>query len=58
LEQGPFLQAFRRKGRFTEFMARVPVHVIVQRAALIGAAICGLEVAAPGLPSSMPTPLN
>jgi glucokinase len=41
---GPrFLQSFRFKGRFSDLMSRIPVHVIVSRAALVGAAIYGLE---------------
>ncbi len=43
LEQGPFVQAFRDKGRMSELVSRMPVHVIVnKRAALIGAAHHGL----------------
>jgi glucokinase len=38
-----FMQSFTRKGRFAELMARLPIHVIVTRAALIGAASYGLE---------------
>jgi glucokinase len=46
---GPrFFQAFTRKGRFTEFMKRVPIHVIVSRPALTGAASYGLEHEHPG----------
>jgi len=41
---GPhFLQPFRLKGRFSDMMSRIPVHIIVGRAALAGAAIYGLE---------------
>ncbi len=44
LEQGGFMEAFRRKGRLSEFMARIPVTVILDPdAALIGAAACGFE---------------
>jgi len=43
LESQHFMQAFTRKGRFSEFMARMLVHVIVTRAALAGAAGYGLE---------------
>jgi glucokinase len=40
-----FLQAFRRKGRFTELLARVPLHVILKpKVALFGAACHGLEM--------------
>jgi glucokinase len=43
LEEGPFLEAFRRKGRMADLLFRMPVHVILEpRAALIGAADCGL----------------
>ncbi len=42
LEDGRFLRAFRAKGRFADLLARIPVHVIVERAALIGAASYGL----------------
>ena len=42
--QGPrFMQSFTRKGRFKEFMAQLPIHVITTRAALAGAASYGLE---------------
>jgi glucokinase len=42
LEEGPFLAAFRRKGRMADLLFRMPVHVILEpRAALIGAADCG-----------------
>ena len=43
--RGPCMAAFRAKGRFTELLNRVPVHLIVRRAALIGAADCGLHLA-------------
>jgi glucokinase len=43
LETGPFLSSFRDKGRFSEMMSRVPVHVIVAQAGLIGAAAHGLS---------------
>ncbi len=42
--EGPtFMESFKRKGRFTELMGRIPVHIIRARAALIGAAAAGLE---------------
>jgi len=45
LENGPFLSAFRRKGRFSRLMAQMPVRVILNpRAALLGAASYGLAV--------------
>src|SRR5262249_31489012 len=39
-----FMEAFRRKGRFSELMERIPVHVIRTRAALVGAAAIGMEL--------------
>jgi glucokinase len=42
--QGPrFIEFFTQKGRFQELMERIPVHVILTRAALVGAAAYGLE---------------
>jgi glucokinase len=44
LEQRLFLEAFRRKGRFSDLMAQIPIHVILNpKAALLGAASHGLE---------------
>src|SRR5262245_40295739 len=43
LQEPRFMQTFTRKGRFKELMARVPIHVITTRAALLGAAAYGLE---------------
>src|SRR5690606_11072332 len=44
LQNGSFMQAFRNKGRFGELLARVPVHVILNRqAGLLGAAAYGLD---------------
>jgi len=44
LLEGPrFMKAFRRKGRFAELMERIPVHVILTSAALVGSAAHGLE---------------
>ncbi|MBX6364221.1 MAG: glucokinase, partial [Gemmatimonadetes bacterium] len=42
LREGPLLAAFRSKGRLTELMTRIPVHVVTRRAALRGAAAYGL----------------
>ena len=43
LDEEPFLVAFRRKGKMADLLFRMPVHVIIEpRAALIGAADCGL----------------
>ncbi len=44
LKDGPFLGAFRKKGRMADLLSRVPVHVIMNpRAALLGAAAYGLR---------------
>jgi glucokinase len=43
LEGSRFMQSFRFKGRFSDMISRIPVHVIVGRAALFGAALYGLE---------------
>lgn len=44
LEQGGFMEAFRRKGRLAEFMSRIPVSLILEpNPALIGAAACDFE---------------
>lgn len=44
LKSGPFLGAFKNKGRMSELLSRVPVHVIMNpRAALLGAAAVGLK---------------
>jgi len=48
LESQGFMQAFTNKGRFAELMGRMPIHVIVIRAALAGAAGYGLENFMPG----------
>jgi len=45
LTNGPFMEAFRRKGRFSEFMDRIPVYIILNtKIALMGAAFHGLAV--------------
>jgi glucokinase len=44
LEDERFMEAFRRKGRMSELLVRVPVHVILNpKVALLGAACHGLE---------------
>jgi len=46
LERGEFMAAFRRKGRMSDLVGRVPVYVILNpRAALLGAASIGLHTA-------------
>ena len=40
------LAAFVAKGRLREMLAHMPVHVVTLRAALLGAALSGLEIAA------------
>jgi len=45
LQEPAFLQSFTRKGRFSELLARVPVHVILHsQVALLGVACHGLEL--------------
>ncbi|UCC64059.1 MAG: glucokinase [Anaerolineae bacterium] len=45
LEQERFMEAFRRKGRMSDLLARMPVHVILNpKVALLGAAYHGLEM--------------
>jgi glucokinase len=43
LKQAAFMESFRRKGRFADLMARIPIHVIVSPAGLAGAAAHGLK---------------
>ena len=43
LKAPQFMQVFANKGRFRDLMGHIPVHLITARAALVGAASCGLE---------------
>jgi glucokinase len=43
LERPAFLEAFVSKGRFKEMLSKVPVHVVTTQAALLGAALYGLD---------------
>jgi len=47
LKDGPFLDAFRAKGRMAELMCRMPVTVLADGdVGLKGAALCGRRMAA------------
>jgi glucokinase len=48
LERPLFMKYFKRKGRFAEFLERIPIHVITTRAALVGVADYGLTSAMRG----------
>jgi|SRR5579862_3744756 len=48
LQEPVFMRAFENKGRFSEFMKRIPVHVITTNAALAGAASYALQHATGG----------
>lgn len=43
LTDGQFMQGFLNKGRLSEMLASMPVHVVTTRAALLGAALYGLD---------------
>ena len=43
LKQQAFMQSFKRKGRFSDLMARIPIHVVISPAGLAGAAAYGLS---------------
>ena len=46
LRRGEFMRAFTKKGRFSDLLSRIPVHVILHPdVALFGAAKHGLEAA-------------
>ncbi len=42
-EEGGFMQAFVSKGRMSDILRAMPVHVVTARAALLGAALYGLD---------------
>jgi glucokinase len=44
LQTPRFMEFFKRKGRLSELMERIPINVVIIRAALIGAAAYGLKV--------------
>ena len=44
LVEGGFMEAFQHKGRLSDLLTTVPVHVIVQRVELLGAAILAREL--------------
>ncbi len=49
LKAGGFMQAFLRKGRMSDLLSKIPVHVILNpKAALLGAAYLGFEKREPG----------
>jgi glucokinase len=43
LQRPAFMQSFKRKGRFAELMAKMPIHVIASNSGLTGAAAAGLD---------------
>ena len=43
LTDGRFMQAFVTKGRLSDLLVNMPVHVVMTRAALLGAAQYGLD---------------
>jgi glucokinase len=43
LKSPRFLQSFRRKGRFGEMMGRIPVHLMISKTGIAGAAAYGLR---------------
>jgi glucokinase len=55
LKSPRFLQSFVRKGRFSEMMKRIPVHLMISKVGIAGAAAYGLRRAAEGMsPEELP----
>jgi glucokinase len=46
-----FLQSFRRKGRFSEMMSRIPLHMMISKVGIAGAAAYGLAKEAEARPA-------
>ncbi len=46
-----FLQSFRRKGRLSEMMSRIPVHMMISNVGITGAAAYGLQKEAEARPT-------
>ena len=45
LKEGPFMEAFKQKGRLSNVVAQIPVQVLMNdKAALLGAARCGMKL--------------
>jgi len=51
LKEPAFMQSFKRKGRFADLMARIPIRVVISPAGLAGAAAYGLKNPADFKPS-------
>jgi len=51
LKSPRFLQSFRRKGRFGEMMGRIPVHLMISKVGIAGAAAYGLRRAVDDSPA-------
>jgi glucokinase len=43
LTDGQFMETFINKGRFSEMMSRLPVYVVLEQSALLGAALYGMD---------------
>ncbi len=54
LQDGAFMRAFVAKGRFANLLSAIPVHVVTTNAALLGAALCGLDHASGEVSSKRP----